>query len=77
MTRLENAITAFLILLFGFMVLFLDFGNHEDKVVVYDCALLEYYTDVPDEVKEQCINVPKKYEREEKFKPNSGQYKSI
>jgi hypothetical protein len=58
MNSLERSITATILIGFIYVVLFYDFIDHSN-IVVYDCELIEYYHNVPKEVKKECDSLKK------------------
>lgn len=57
MNKLEKTIATTIIFLFAYLVLFYDYGIQSGAV--YDCTILEYYGNVPEEVKRECEAIKK------------------
>ena len=58
MTLLERLITATILISFLYMVLFYNFIDYSN-IVIYDCEHIEYYHNVPSEVKKECNSLKK------------------
>lgn len=52
MNKLEKTIATTIIFLFAFVVLFYDYAS--EPTVIYDCTIIDYYRNVPEEVKKEC-----------------------
>ncbi len=52
MNNIEKTISTTIIFLFAYVVLFYDFSSPSN--VIYDCNIIEYYGNVPEEVKKEC-----------------------
>jgi hypothetical protein len=58
MSTLERLITATILISFVYVVLFFNFIDHSN-MVIYDCENIEYYHNVPSEVKKECNSLKK------------------
>jgi hypothetical protein len=56
MQSLEKTITAIIILIFVFLILFVEYENINQ---VYDCTQLHRHNVVPNEVVEECFKISK------------------
>lgn len=55
MNKLEKSITTTIIFLFAIVVLFYDYVPN--TAVIYDCTMIEFYRNVPEEVKQECESI--------------------